>query len=563
MLDRRFVIFLTLSAMIAACGGGGGSSSTLPSPQWSQFRSNTTRTGSFGGSLLLNRGAVRFVAVDDAAPLSPVAASAAVGADGTIYAASLGGTLKAFSGDDLSPRWSVSECAACCPSTTSSSCDPALGAMVSSPALFRSVDDETFVAVADLAGRVYLYSFIEEDEIPAPSCVACFAPDLSVDLGPGASASFRSSPTFTFNAVTGSLASILIGAELRAAGDTEPTAGKLYAINSDGTPRWQYPPRGRGVVGPISSSPSIAVGQSVVVADGNDVIHILTRDGALRRQVSVAGMTADDAFLQPTIVSSVSLLVGTSLGDIYAFNQDGSFRWATRFEDHRFLGSLAVGIKADPTPESEPTADPSGTPTPTPDPNEPTPTPTPTPTTSSEFSTVMGVASDGAVVFIDSSNGDLVDTAAPEVALAGGATVLGSPALSFDALVAFASSDGSIFNVDTGSGRPPRFCVGTSDTICTTDEDCPNDGVCDETFWPVRLPQRCLGGSNGGEICVEAGDCPNGVCQRASVRSSAALDSIGNIIVGADDGYLYVIGATGTPAQSPTPTPSPAATTAP
>lgn len=561
MLARRFVTILTCSAALAACGGGGGGSqSTLPSPQWSQFRNDSTRTGAFGGGLLLNPGALRFVAVDDGDRPQPVPGSPAVGADGTIYAASLGGTIKAFAADDLTTRWSASSCPACCPTGAPVGCDPSLGPMVSSPALFRDFDDNTNLLIADLGGRVYRFTFIEEDDNPAPACVACFAPDLSADLPPGATASFRSSPTVTFNAVTGSLAAILIGAEIRSNPAGEPDAGKLYAINADGTPRWQYPARGQGVVGPVSASPSLGLGQSVVFADGNDVLYILTRNGALRRQVSVAGMAAGDGFLQPSVVSSASLLVGTSLGDVYAFNQDGTFRWSTRLENRSFLGSLAVGIKSDPTPTPEPTgAEGTPTETPTPDPNVPTPTPSPTPTTSFEFSTVVGVTGGGEVVFLDSNTGEVVQAGYPGTPPEAGVRVLGSPALSFDALVAYASDDGSIYNVDSGSGQPPRFCVGAGSTICSTDADCPDDDRCDEPVWPVRIPARCSAGANAGAICTADADCPGATCRRALIRSSPAIDDRGNIIVGADDGYLYLVGATGTPARTATPTPTPAA----
>lgn len=561
MLQRHFPTFsLLLLALVAACGGGGGgSNSSAPVPQWAEFRNDAARTGGFGGSILLNQGGLRFVPVDDGGAPAPISSSPAIGADGTVYVASEGGTLKAFATEDLSVRWSLDECATCCPADTSVACDPTLGPMVSSPALFRDFDEMTNLVIADTNGRVYRFLFDESGEPPVPACVACFAPDVSADVGAGATVSFRSSPTLTFNAITGTIASILIGAEITAAGETEPSAGKIYAINADGTVRWQFPARGRGVVGPVTSSPSIGLGQSVIAADGNDVVHILTRDGSLRRSVSVDGLTSGDAFLQPSLVSSVALFVGTPLGDIYAFNHDGTFRWSQHLDDQRFLNSLAIGIKSDPTPTTAPTDDPDATPTPTPDPNDPTPTPTITATPVTDFSTLIGVTANGSVVFFDSSNGQLVAASDASDDLDPNATVVSSPALSFDALLAFASTDGGIFTADTGSGRAPRFCVANGSTLCEADTDCPDDDTCDASYWPIRIPQRCASGANAGDVCSDTSDCAGATCARASIVSSPAIDSFGTIYVGAEDGYLYAVGATGTPARTATPTPTPTA----
>jgi len=560
MLQMRSLILLGILTMLPACGGGGGSSSSVPVAPWPQFRHDTSRSGGANGSLLSNRGNVRFAVIDDGDSPEPVSSSPVIDADGTIYVGSEGGTLRALRRGDLSTKWSTRSCSRCCAADAGSTCDTSLGPIVSTPALQRR-GTTTVIALGDRNGRVYRFSVDESLPEPQPVCEMCFEPDLDDDAGPQARIRFASSPLITNNAATGSIAAIVIGAEIFNDGEADPSAGKLYGINSDGSLRWQFPRRGEGVIGPVSSSPAIGVGGGLVFTAGDDSLYILTRDGVLRRQVSIASLTTPNSILQPSVVSSTSLFVGTAGGEIYAFNQDGTFRWVRRFADERFLGSIAIGAQLEPSPTAAPET--TGTPTPTATlaPDEPTPTPTITPTPGTFFSTVIGISEAGRVVFVEATTGNTLAPTDSAVLDTDAAPVHASVALSIDGYIAVADTGGRVHVVSSGDGLTPRFCRESPALRCFEDADCGVDDTCAESYWPVQLPSRCRGGTTAHEICTGDDECPSGVCVAPAVYSSPAIDNDGTIYVGSDDGFFYAIGGSGTPAVAPTPTPAAAAGT--
>lgn len=550
MLRTRRVLLLGLSVFLLHCGGGGsGGRPGTPVSPWPQFRHDTSRTGGASGILTSNRGFVQATQVDENGPPSSIGSSPVIDSRGTVYIGSEGGTLRAVQRGTLETKWVAQSCAACCDAHADPSCDPRLGPIVASPALLVERDTTTLV-VGDTNGRVYRFTIDETGRDPEPVCAACFAPELADDSGPAARAEVRSSAALTVNAVIGGLASAIVGVEIRAAPGTAATSGKVYAINADGTLRWQFPRRGDGVIGTVTSSPAIGLGGSVIVTAGDDSLYILSRDGALRQQISIGDLTAPDAFLQPSVVSSISLFVGSARGDIYAFNHDGSFRWTTRFPGRRFLGSLAIGAVAEPTPTPDDAGDTTPTPTATLAAGEPTPTPTPSPTPATNFSTVMGVSDAGELVFVEASTGAPLPPSGVNASLPTGASIVASPAISLDGFIVFADTGGQVHVMDTASGAVPRFCVQAAGVRCERDADCGIDDVCGDASWPLTLPARCVGGGAAGSSCDDDLDCPGGTCAPAAIRSSPALDNDGTIYVGADDGYLYAIGG-------PTPTPTP------
>lgn len=556
MFGRHLLLLCSAFSLLAACGGGGSSSDPPPAPPWPQFRNDGAHTGGSAGLIQTNPGAIRFAAVDDAAELSAIVASPAVDVDGTIYVGSTAGTLRAFRNDDLSVKWTATECARCCPS--GGSCDPTLGPLVASPSLFRT-DDETNITVADTRGRLYRFTVDETVADPQPVCAACFSPTLESGADAAPQASFRSSPVFTFNSFSANLASTLIGAEIAPGPLSPATSGKVYSVNADGSLRWEFPAQGEPEIGPVTSTPSLGIGGSVIFVDGDDFLYVLASNGALRRRVSIASLTAPDSLLQPTVASSVSMFLGTAGGEIYAFNQDGSFRWNRKVEGERILSSVLIGLQAEPTPTAPTTPEASPTDTPTPDPAVPTDTPTPTPTAVTDFSTVIAVTESGRVIFTDATNGDLVPPTTSGSILVEAGRVLSSPALSLDLYLTFASSEGRVYSIDTSTGGSVRFCSEGATILCENDADCAN-GFCSAATWPVELPLRCTAGPRRNEICASASDCPASTCARAGIVSSPAIDDDGVIYIGSEDGYLYAIGATGTPAPNSTPTPTPTAT---
>lgn len=556
MFGRHLSLFCSALLLLAACGGGGSSDETVPLPPWPQFRNDAAHTGGSAGFVQLNPGAIRFAPVDDDTSLSAIVASPAVDTDGTIYVGSTGGTLRAFN-NDMTVKWTVTDCPVCCP--VGGTCDSRLGPMVSSPALFRDVSDITNVSVADTNGRLYRFTIDENVAEPQPVCVTCFAPNLDAGTDAAPQVSFQSSPTFTFYGFSQTLESTLIGATISSSPLAPPTSGKLYAVNDDGSLRWEYPADGAEPIGPVTSTPSISIGGSVVFVDGDDYLNVLTAEGALRRRVAVADLTSEDSLLMPTVASSVSLFVGGAGGGLFAFNQDGSFRWKRVIEGERFLSSVVIGLQSGPTPTAPPTFEASPTETPTPDPSVPTETPTPTPTPVTDFSTLIAVSERGRLVFLDAKSGSIISPTTEDSILVEDGQVLSSPALSLDLFLTFGSSEGRVYAIETATSNAVRFCSEGNPILCEDDEDCTN-GFCSEPAWPVTLPRRCTGGPSRHDICDADSDCPASTCERGGIVSSPAIDDAGVVYVGSEDGYLYAIGATGTPNPNSTPTPPPTAT---
>lgn len=614
---KRFVLLLLLAA--SACGGGGGGGPDEIPSSWNQFRRDGFRRATGAGALQFNHTDVRAVAIDSQPPLRPVSASPIIDLDGNVYIASEGGTLRAFLPDDLEPKWPAqTQCPACCPNGNSSECDVRLGRFVSTP-VQHIFDDETTIIIADQydvaarppavaarrSGRVYFFSIDEKTKDASPVCTACFEPDVS-EFGAGARAEFVSSPTVTINSITGTVAKVLIGARVvTAAGDE---AGKAYALNNDGTVRWQYPRRGQPAIAPVTASPALGFGSSSYFLDNRGVLFQFTDDGQLKRQQEFPGLVDPTQLWAPSPVTATSIYLAGQDGRIYALNYDGSLRWQQQVEGERFISSLAVGAQA-PIHEETFTPTPTGathTPTLTPPP-ESTPTPSLTPVRAN--SNIFAVAESGKIVILDSEHGEtpgptpapLTDTEVPVT------DISNSPVISSDGILVFGSNESRMYAFDTSTLRLPRLCQGgkedgspcVSRDECTTAAQClkgkcedgelngdpcsdvsdcvprcvsgfcnageQRDEPCQDVLdcvprcvpaWPVALGTCAADG--GRAPCAEPA-CAGRPCVAAAVRSSAAIADDGTLYVGSDDGFLYAIGTFDTP--TPTPSLAPATVT--
>lgn len=578
---QLFASLLLIMAVTSGCGGGGGGGADFaPTAIWGQFRQNNLRTGLGIGVVQTKDAIVDMEFVDEVTVENPmpsaISSSPAIDADGRLYIGSEGGTLAGFDGDDdLNKMWSVNQCDRC------PAGNRGLGRLVSSPAAytFENMDghNNTSIFLGSADGAVFLFSFLENDPVvDSGKCDVCFWRNdpilqegfIASDPGATVSAAFVSSPTFSANLGTGSIAGIFIGAVItivHSDGSIE-TQGKLYAINQDGSLRWEFPRAGDAPIAPVTSSPAFAIGSTLYFttdADPNsaapgDILYSLTEAGNLKRSVSIAGLTDPTLLFSPSPMSAAAIFVPGVDGVVHAMNPDGTFLWTNEVEGERFTTSLVLGSQNEITPTAEPEA--TETPTPTGTLVELTPTATETPLRLD--SNLLGITESGMLVVLDSRDGQIVSPSGPLPRATVEGTVVSSPALSSDLFLVFGTTGGQVFNINSANGQSPRSCNGGQDdgNLCTDDIDCV-DGFCEEPAWPILLPRSCDAGARRTQFCESDDECPGGACVRPAIRSSPSLDLDGTIYVGADDGRIYAIdeGPTATESVSPAATPTPRA----
>lgn len=582
---------ILLAVLTAGCGDSGGGDDTVPpAALWGQFRQNPLRTGMGFGIAQDNDAIIDLEIVDELSAENPfpsaISSSPVIDADSTLYIGSEGGTLAAFEGDDdLNRVWSVTSCGAC----------PAgnrrLGALVSTPAVhtFDDIDGnkETDIMVGSMDDAVFLFrSFPDHDRVVDESdCSVCFWRDdsalqqqfLAGTQGARVSAEFVSSPTFGVNLGTGLIAGIFIGARITVEhgdGSTE-VFGKLYAVNNDGSLRWEFPRAGEPRIGAVTSSPTFQRNTIYFTTDADpdnpgrgNVLYVLTDGGNLKRSAALSGLTDPALRFSPSVIFAVTVFSTGVDGTIHAMNPDGTFRWNASFPGQRFVSSFAVGNQNIPTETPEAAA----TPTPTGTLVEPaiTATPTVTATPLRAASTLLGVAESGMLVVLDVRDGEFIAPtgAMPAVPVEG--TVVSSPALSADLFLIYGTTEGQLFTINTANGELPRFCNGGSEdgNLCTDNIDCV-DGFCDESLWPILLPRSCRDGERRARSCTDDEECPGSTCARPAIRSSPAVDLDGTVYFGADDGRIYAVAPSDevtpvpTASGAPTPTPPPSTPTSP
>jgi outer membrane protein assembly factor BamB len=463
------VLLPTLSLVALWGCSGGGSAASTPATSWEKFRHDINNTGQGTGTVATNNHSINSVLVDAGTP-SPISSSPAIALDGTVYVGSEGGTLAAFDAR-LGVRWRATSCDAC-PAGQQS-----LGPLISSPAVY-TFGTQTSVLIGSQAGALFVFT---DSGTNQPTCTVCFRPgatDSTIE-----SASFVSSPTFTTNVVTGSIAGVFIGARVN------ETHGKLYAVNNDGTLRWQFPRLGNPDIGAVTSSPALGAGNALYFTADDGNLYAVGTDGTFKWQFSIGTVSDPTAPFAASPVTSTLIYAATTGGNILAINPDSSFRWQVASPDGAgFVASLAVGNPAPTTPTSTATA----AATPTPQLGGPTTTPTGTPTPIPSTETIFGVTKTGIPVFIQTATGTITAVTGQFPTIS--APVVSSPALSGDAYLIFGAGDGKLHAVHTGTG-----------------EELSSD-------WPVTLADGVL------------------------IRSSPAVGSDGTIYVGADNGRLYAVG---------------------
>jgi outer membrane protein assembly factor BamB len=502
MSSRRVLLVLSLAALCGCSGGGGGSTTVVAA--WEKFRHDASNTGQGSGIVASTHApaAPRALSIDG----MPISSSPAIGIDGTVYVATEGGTLAAVDPNTLAIKWMKKSCEVCPPNQQT------IGPLVASPAVFTLIT-QTTVLIGSTTGKLVGFT---DNGTNNPTCTLCFQPSAADPTI--VSSTFIASPLFITNPTTNALATIFAGASVDVTqGSGTQTVGKLYALNSNGSLQWQYPPPGNPqTIGPITASPVLGLGSTLQFV-GGDSLYALGTDGAFLWRCTGptcggfplgAATDADAEFASSPAVSSLTYVASAAGigappmtgGAIFAIAPDGSFIWRVASPDGSgFIGSVAVGIQALTTPTPTPTVPI----VPTLHPGEvPTATPTPTPTVVPLTENVFAVTKAGTVVVIDAATGQTKTLGNPLPAIAG--PVISSPALSNDAFLVFGSADGKLYAVDTATGYSPNACV-LGDPGCA---------------WPVQLTHSSM---------------------PQAIRSSPAIASNGTIFVGADDGNLYAI----------------------
>ncbi len=504
-------MLLALLTLVTGCSGGGSATVTAVGAAWPKFRHDSSNSGQGVGAVFFNDGQVR----GTVSLLGQTSASPAINSDGSLYlgtesctaqgceAVSLpscpclpsnGGTLFAIDPDSVQARWATQENSTCVG-------DRKLGAMTSSPAVY-TFDVEANIYVGSENGRVH--AFKDTTDATQPTPVFCFDPTLLAAPDGVRKARFTSSPTFTLNSASVTVDGVFIGATVETT--TGQEEGRIYSIANDGTLRWQFPRTGAARIAPVSSSPAIVSGSLYVIAndsDGSGQLYALDLNGNLKWSRAVGKVLDSNALfaVSPVAVAS-GVFVGTADGTILAINPDGSERWR-RPTPNRFHGSLALGVPLNtPTPTETPTPLESPIPQPTPTgaaTSSPTPTLTPLPFQAP--ATLVGVTIDGTLVmFAAAAPTPIQLTDAQDVE----GEVLGSPAISFDGQIVFASSTSSgglVYVLDMLTGMPPATPTGTPS--------------------PVPWPKAIEG---------------------TGVLSSPVIGNDGTIWIGTKDGKLYAIG---------------------
>jgi outer membrane protein assembly factor BamB len=479
-------VLRTALPLVVWCGcSSGGSTTVTQLDMWPKFRHDFSNTGSqTSGSVETIPTTFLAVQVDPGAP-SAISASPAVAVDNSVYVGSEGGTLLATD-TNLSVKWRATRCVPPTPATAatppvSPNCGlcpgPGLGPMVSSPAVYTQ-NGLTTIIVASTSGCLFTF----QDNGSSATCTACFRPmDLDSAI---TAASFVSSATFTVHPITLNLTGIFIGATIQ----RQTTQGKLYAINRNGSLKWEFPRTGSvpATIGPVTSSPAFGPGAALYFTTNDGSLYSLTTDGALRwSRTDIANFTDLSLPFAPSPLTADLIYVPTTSNGIFAVPPDGTtVSWRTSTLDEELASSLTIGNQ----PVVTATPAPGNTPTPTPQPIGPTPTITPV----LLQSTLFGITKSGMLMVVDALSGSVMPPSGPLPTPVAG-SVVSSPALSADSFLVFGTTNGTLYSVSTATGLGPLN-------------------------WPVTLT---------------AG---------AAIRSSPAIAFNGTIYVGADDGKLYGVG---------------------
>ncbi|GIW45711.1 MAG: hypothetical protein KatS3mg077_2993 [Candidatus Binatia bacterium] len=492
---RKSILAVLLLALMLGCSSGGSGTSVAPSSPWPRFRHDTAHTGAGVGRAGSPRSQPIRVPVDPVEPYSAVIASPVLGIDGGAYALSTGGTLLAVNGSG-EVKWRTQTCELC-PQD-----DNSIGRTLSSPTLFAPPNGTVVAYFGSERGRIYAF----EDHRNQAVCTLCFdAARARADL---VEVRFPAPVTLLLHVATGKVVQLFAPAVVRTAGSSTES-GLVFSISTSGELLWTYP-RTAVYPSPFITAAALGQGSTLLVGSADGWLHalavLLGGENTWRTFIGPFSDAETPTPLAP-ITSGPSVFAYTTSGSVVALKvTDGTILWSRNLAPARLASSLALGIPGlAPSPET-PTPTTTATPTPTTTPeisvtapsplagtstSTPTPTATPTVTPLTLVTDLFGFTRDGRLFVLDARDGREVPTGDVQQAIDG--EVLSSPALSVDSYLVFGSTNGTLYAIHNTAGL---------------------------SAWP-----------------------PIPLAPGVPIRSSPALGSDGTIWVGADDGYLYRIGA--------------------
>ena len=130
----------------------------------------------------------------------------------------------------------------------------------------------------------------------------------------------------------------------------ESTTGAIYALNPEGTIKWQYLIGDTSIYG-IESSPAIGQDGTIYIGSTENNMNILDShiyalnpDGSLKWRYLTAGLVHSS----PVVASDGTVIVGSNDGYLYALNPKGTLKWKSKF-DNIGGGSTSPAIGPDGT----------------------------------------------------------------------------------------------------------------------------------------------------------------------------------------------------------------------
>ncbi len=101
--------------------------------------------------------------------------------------------------------------------------------------------------------------------------------------------------------------------------------GKLYALNNDGTKKWEFASATNGSGGyfPIYSSPAVGPDGSIYVGSYDKKLYAIHPDGTLKWSYTAGNVI----FSSPAIGGDGAIYFGCYDSKVYALNSDGTLRW--------------------------------------------------------------------------------------------------------------------------------------------------------------------------------------------------------------------------------------------
>ena len=260
--------------------------------------------------------------------------------------------------------------------------------------------------------------------------------------------------------------------------------GSLYAINLDGTKKWEFKSK---VLTALSSSPTIGSDGTIYVGSGDDNLYAINHDGTTKWAYKT-GANVDSS---PTIGTEGTIYVGSNDGRLYAVNPDGSKKW--EFKTGDYVSSSPVVLFENRAGDLVDVAIYVG----------------------SEDDNLYAINSDGSLKWVFKTDGN----------------VESSPVIGGDGTIYVGSNDGNLYAINPDGSRKWAYKTGKyiHSSPAIAEDGTVYVGSSDKNLYAVN--------SDGSLKWIFK--------TQGNVESSPAIGGDGTIYVGSDDGNLYAINPDG------------------